>query len=360
MKKNKGVSTVVATVLIILITVASVTFLGIIVNSFLGDKLELGNLCEEANDMIIESSSGYTCLDPDVKIASIHLNKGPSDVNISGVEFYVSSDGNTKKFTRSMKFNKNSGKTFYLFLNGDAESISVAPVVNNGKKRKACDVTSAISLSRSCDASEGLSNEFKGIWRFDYLENGVIPDATEKNAGTLLGNTHIVQDSERGSVMSFDGIGDNIQIAGSLGFGNNAFTISHWIKTSIGSGQVYTVGNTGSGNGYRFGISGGRITFLIGNSTNYKEQSCGTTGVNDSQWHLITGVFDRGNSFECYVDGKKENSVSILLYPGMSDSPPGIGAPPCCTDFNGLMDDVVTYGRTLSEEEVKQLYEEGK
>ncbi len=163
-----------------------------------------------------------------------------------------------------------------------------------------------------------------------------------------------------GNAIEFDGDGDKIQISNSLGL-SGPFTFSHWIKTTQTAGQVYTIGNAGGGNGYRFGISGGKIAFLIGNSTGHTESAnCGMKTINDGNWHLITGIYDRGNAFYCYVDGVLNGSVSIPFYEGMSNSAPSIGAPPCCTDFNGTIDEVAIYSRALTADEVKAHYEAGK
>jgi hypothetical protein len=157
----------------------------------------------------------------------------------------------------------------------------------------------------------------------------------------------------------FNGSGNRIQLSKPLGIGDNPFTFSHWIKTTQGSGQTYTLGNTGSGNGYRFGIAGGKVAFLIG-SSGYTESRCGTLTVNDGEWHMITGVFNRGDKFYCYVDGNLSGSVNILQYIGMNDNAPGIGAPPCCNDFAGEMSNLLIYNRALSGDEIKTLYDRGR
>ncbi|MBM3228336.1 LamG domain-containing protein [Candidatus Pacearchaeota archaeon] len=158
----------------------------------------------------------------------------------------------------------------------------------------------------------------------------------------------------------FNGQGDMVQISNSLGIGDNNFTFSHWIKTTQTSDQVYTIGNAGGSSGYRFGIGSGIIIFLIGNSSSYIESSCGSTTVNDGNWHMITGVFDRGNNFYCYVDGISAGNVVIPFYTSMGDSAPGLGAPPCCIDFNGSMSGLRIYNRALSADEVKLLFDRGR
>lgn len=159
--------------------------------------------------------------------------------------------------------------------------------------------------------------------------------------------------------LAFNGSG-GLSFSKALGVTNSNFTISHWVKTTSASGQMYTVGNAGSGNGYRFGLSGGAIAFLIGNG-GYTETNCGPAGINDGSWHHIAGVFDRtGGQFICFLDGKQVGTVGISLYPGLTDAIPGIGRPPCCQAFVGSLDDIAIYTLNLNGVSIRQLYEDGR
>ncbi len=139
-----------------------------------------------------------------------------------------------------------------------------------------------------------------------------------------------------------------------------SFTISHWVNTASTSIRMYTVGNAGAGNGYRFGLSRGKIKFLIGDGSKYTETICGNTIVSDAQWHLITGVFDRENKeskkFICYIDGEYEGEVPIDFYPNMKLDSPEIGKPPYCDGFVGAMDELRIFNRSLSQSEVEELF----
>ena len=203
------------------------------------------------------------------------------------------------------------------------------------------------------------SREAVGSWRFD----GDAQDGSGYgNNGTLQGNTptgwRLENECMQGKCLYFDGVGDNVAISKSINL-STQFTISHWLKTTASGGQTYTVGNAGSGNGYRFGIGVGKISFLVGNTSGYTESSCGATKVNDDKWHLITGVFVSGDKFTCYIDGKLEAVVAVVNFSGMSTVGPGIGAPPCCTDYAGLIDDVRVYNQSLTSAQIEKIYAQG-
>jgi hypothetical protein len=137
----------------------------------------------------------------------------------------------------------------------------------------------------------------------------------------------------------------------------SGFSFSHWIKTVSASGQMYTVGNAGSADGYRFGLSGGRVGFLAGDTPHgHTENTCGARTVNDGLWHFIAGVYQSGVNFTCYIDGKLEASVAVGNFSAMQISAPRFGKPLCCVPLNGFMDDVRIYNRALSGAEIERIY----
>lgn len=154
--------------------------------------------------------------------------------------------------------------------------------------------------------------------------------------------------------------GNYVSLPKPLGISNGNFTITMWVKTTNTSGQMYTIGNAGGGDGFRFGLSGGRVSFLLGNGS-YNEGACGTKIANDGTWHHIAGVFDRtALAFRCYVDGVVSGTVTLASsYPNMNDSAPRIGAPPCCADYVGLLDDVRIYAANMSGASIRKIYAEG-
>ncbi len=127
-------SAVVATVLIILLTVAVITIIWAAVIPMIQNSIGASTACMNA-DISIDASSGYTCFDSDDKIV--------------GVDFQVNIDGDTTTFKRDVNLGKNEAKTVYLFY---------------GNSEKTCDSTNVIDLpSVTCDVSSGLAKEYAGV-----------------------------------------------------------------------------------------------------------------------------------------------------------------------------------------------------
>ncbi len=149
--------------------------------------------------------------------------------------------------------------------------------------------------------------------------------------------------------LSFSGT-NWVQTAKGFGVADSNFTVSAWVKTSSVTGQMYFVNNTGDGNGFRFGLSGGYMQFLIGNGANTESGCGGSQKVSDGKWHQMAISFSRtGLSVACYLDGRNVGNVVLASnYPGMRDGSTNIGLTACCTAFIGLIDSVKIFAQDAS------------
>lgn len=202
-----------------------------------------------------------------------------------------------------------------------------------------------------------------GIYDFEEGSGATASNSAGNNSGSISGgswSTDTFNSNARYS-LNFTGA-DYVAPASGFGISNSNFTITLWIKTTSGNGQMYVIANAGAGDGYRFGLSAGTIAFLIGNGGAHLETTCGSRSANDGKWHNIAGVFDRANLlFTCYVDGAISGKVTLpSFYANMSDIPPHIGTGICCTAFVGKLDNVRIYNQNLSGLSIRTIYDEDK
>ena len=155
MLNKKGISAIVATVLIILITVAAVTIVWAAVIPMIRTNLEMGTACLDA-DVIIDSGSGYTCYDAERRILAVQIKKGPNDVDIAEVDLLLASGGTSNQVSVPFDLGANDGKVFYLPVDEDVDEVSLAPVIQIGNSEKTCDVTAKVNL-KSCSLRVGLN-----------------------------------------------------------------------------------------------------------------------------------------------------------------------------------------------------------
>jgi len=90
--KKKGISTVVATVLIILLTVAAVAILWVAVIPMIKEKLAFSGL---SGGVSVVTSEGYTVYDPEKKIATVQVKGSPGKAKIGNIKIIFSFAGDS-------------------------------------------------------------------------------------------------------------------------------------------------------------------------------------------------------------------------------------------------------------------------
>jgi len=209
-------------------------------------------------------------------------------------------------------------------------------------------------------------------WKFDEGSGTKAYDSVGDNDGTLVNGPVWISGQVRGA-LSFDGVDDYVTVpeTPSIDFQNeNSFSISFWMKTSSSNpDNMHLLAKHKSGywNGYMFFInnhdpgyctSAGHITFYV--AAGAMADACSDSPVNDEQWHFITGVYNSiTNEVFLYVDGVVQADVGTRN--GNLDNAENltIGGLPGWTSFNGLIDEVAIYNRTLSAKEIQQHYQNG-
>lgn len=135
--KNRGLSTIVATMLIILLTVAVVGVVWVTVKNIIEPNLEKSESCFGIQEQISISKNRFTCYDSTNKELKYLISV--RDVNLEKIIVSITHDG--KKVSRTIEQtevpSKNSGKTYSIKVgnlftdtNTNDYSIEIAPVVN--------------------------------------------------------------------------------------------------------------------------------------------------------------------------------------------------------------------------------------
>ncbi|MFH1521798.1 MAG: LamG domain-containing protein [archaeon] len=369
MQNKRGISAVVATVLIILITVAAVAIIWAAIIPMIKTNLELGTACLEA-DILIDAGSGYTCYDAENKIVAVQVKKGANEVNISKIEFLLDSEGTSRKITKLFDLSSNIGKTFYLIADEDTEGVSIAPVIKISNKEEVCDISSNIKLSK-CSLNEDVIKKIfseqgiVGFWRFEDDAEDFAGD----NDGTIYGNPVFIEGrNDMGKALSFDGVVDYVDCGNedSLDI-TNEITISAWVKpegtippeTMI----VARVNATGINTDWRFMAN----VYQDNNGVNWgfrvrtsASESVANSELTSGSWYHLVVTYDRA-TVRFYLNGVADGTDSQTSALGTSHPVQiarGVGY--AQKYFNGTIDEVMIYNRALSGEEVEELYESQK
>jgi predicted alpha-1,6-mannanase (GH76 family) len=202
--------------------------------------------------------------------------------------------------------------------------------------------------------------DYAGYWPLDATTGTTAADASGNgNTGTVNGATWSANGRINGCLV-FNGVNNTVQINNPV---LNDFSIAFWVKTTqtAGTGEWYNgaglVDGDYPGTADDFGTSllGGKFAFGIGNPDT---TIASTTSINDGNWHLCVATRQQATGLiKAYVDGSLQASATVnrdslnasahLLFGAIAS---GGGY------FNGSLDDVKVFARTLSANEVTALY----
>jgi len=219
--------------------------------------------------------------------------------------------------------------------------------------------TSSTGSTGSTDVTNGLVAWFK--------LNGDANNSVGATNGSITNATSTSnQASQSDMAYAFNGSNTSINAPSSFGIGTSNVTFSLWIyaPTTSNNGAFIKIGNA---NGYGIGMGGNNNFDNAGPVGNklillYENVRWIPTSANISTgWHHVVVTIDGSGVPTAYLDGVSAGSYAGAgpIAPSASTS---IGASlPNTTNryFNGSIDDVRIYNRTLSLAEVLSLYSGG-
>jgi len=392
---KKGVSAVVATVLVILITVAAIaivwtTVIPLIENSLIGiDVSEI--------DVSIDSASGFSVYDENSKRGSIKIKKGGNDIAISKLKFFIEVDGTSEVYEVDFAIPNGESRTYYFYSETKPSSVSIAPVFLDGSVEKELDVVATAKLSggsikvedfdsipegnklsdipivleceedSECSALEVCESntcEFDGdLVAYYTFDGGNADDVVGTNNGSIEGDTYCGLVGQTGFGCDFDGSGDYIDIPHSSDFEFTDFSVGFWYKHDVAGGYhpISKWQNNGENvlNSY---FSGNDIRFVLsddgGNDEDLAVSSLGADLFNNEWNFIVLTLDDAAGTISVYINEQLSNSVTDDgfqgLYPGNDKIK--IGGVTTGADLVGVIDSVFFVKRKLEASEVLDLY----
>lgn len=162
LSNKRGISAIVATVLIILITVAAVTIIWAAIIPLVSNQLERGTVCLDATSQVTLPDKGYSCTNDTGSWVQVKL--GSKDVNIGDFQLVLSKGGSSSTYevisSTVVTLTNGSGVSSVPGVNEEvvyivtdtgainASSVSIAPIVTIGNKDEICDVAATLTLAQ--------------------------------------------------------------------------------------------------------------------------------------------------------------------------------------------------------------------
>ena len=198
-----------------------------------------------------------------------------------------------------------------------------------------------------------FDNSLVSWWRFDE-GNGSI-DYMGRNDGVINGDARQVEAGYFGKGFVFDGNGDYVNLGDGVYSGE--FTISAWAKANSRIGLYDTI--IGSGDlGIGLILNGDSKWAFFGYLATGNPATSNSV-VNFGSWYHLIGVYDSSGNMSLYVngvlqdDGANSSSFPSNYYDSLDI---GMGSGGSTYPFNGTIDDVMLFNRSLSANEIAALY----
>jgi prepilin-type N-terminal cleavage/methylation domain-containing protein len=210
-----------------------------------------------------------------------------------------------------------------------------------------------------------------GEWKFDECTSsgavvtGVADTSGYGSAGTPAGSPTWSSDTPngKGCSLSLNGTNQYINMGNPavLNMGTGDMTLSAWVKTS-NSSMLWIVDKKFAGtNDAGFDLTS--TFFRIANGSTQTSLSFGNS-ITNGLWHHVAGVVNRTDgNFYLYIDGvlyTKNSFNTSWNLTGPDVFSIGAYGPGAGGFFNGLIDNVRLFSKSLTASEVQRLYADGQ
>jgi len=273
--------------------------------------------------------------------------------------FLISCNDSNNNFGASSTYN------FYIdVINPDVNFTDSAAL--NDLVQGNTDIFVNASLSDSVGNVSGFidwDGSLVGWWRMDDVNSsGDVIDYFGLYNGSAEGNAVQTDAGYLGKGFEFDGAGDYVNMPDNenLDFGNTTnFSIGMWVKpANLGSQYDLALykraGADSRGYEIRWGASNQLEVLIDVGPTSFNVD---TNLLTVGEWKHVFATFNRGGDLIVYDNGIEANKVDISSYYNWNISNSlSLRISNTGSDFNGTIDDVMIFNRTLSQDEIYSLY----
>ena len=197
-----------------------------------------------------------------------------------------------------------------------------------------------------------------GSWHFSESAGMKAADLSGNGFDGTLTSGPAWASGKFGNGIQFDGVDDYVDAGNKAALNPRTgnFTIEAWVKGTGIERMIVRKGFSGGDYMFMF-MTSGVLRFNMYDGTNDRN-TYSTTAINDNAWHHLVGT-RTGNTLQVYVDGNAEGTPSTAV---LNDVNPNaafiIGKAGTQNQwyFNGIIDEVRIYNRSLSPAEIQEHY----
>ncbi|NTV22635.1 MAG: prepilin-type N-terminal cleavage/methylation domain-containing protein [Candidatus Yonathbacteria bacterium] len=206
-----------------------------------------------------------------------------------------------------------------------------------------------------------------GMWNFEEGSGVTVRDVSGwGNHGTISGATFTTDTYNAGVskyALSFDGVNDYVNLNNATVINPNQGAVSAWVKASHWNPTKMTIFSSEVGPAWAqlrlvlFSGSNNSLVFSVANGTSSTENIVTTENIlNTGEWYHVMGTYD-GSSVKIYLNGVIKKTHLTNIVPGVfTPTKTVIGWHYSNRFWDGIIDDVRIYARSLTAQEVKEQY----
>jgi hypothetical protein len=219
------------------------------------------------------------------------------------------------------------------------------------------NLTNSETITITVTGSSGMPTPVANWTLDDNAANTAVVDSSDGNNGIAQQNTSAISITGRiDGALSFNGIDDYILVADSeLLSPTQQVTVCGWFwfnDTTANTGLIWKHSYN-----YALWTVSDTVRFAVWNESAAGSTADFATSNLSSGWNFIAGVFDGTNS-KLYLNGAETGSIGASIEGPIRDNAGDlyIGYRPGQEYFDGMIDDVKVYDRTLTPAEISSLY----
>jgi hypothetical protein len=218
--------------------------------------------------------------------------------------------------------------------------------------------STSITITVTSSLMDGLAH----YWDFDEASGTTANDSAGACSGTLEAFSFNSSDGwvpgVIGTALEFDGVKDSVYLNNNLILTNN-FSISTWVRPENASGTnaFLAIHSHYQASGLRFFVAGNALLMQGQTTAGWQANNFASGAIQNNVWHQLAIVYDR-STLTVYVDGVNQGSTNwggdIVMNPLW---PSNVASDEGGYFFQGAVDELMIYNRTLGPQEVLELYQ---
>jgi hypothetical protein len=344
---RKGLSDVIVTILIILISMAIIVVVWKFVLPVIEKSSGIGSQIYTTKLSVNPGSVSY---DPNTDSVSLNIERGSGQGSIIGFMVGLTDqEGNVKVYRENLTLGEYETKNLQLSYNDltidDVLSVTITPIFREETNSEAYGIPIQQPIANKTPYR--FPNSLIGHWKFD--QDSLCLEYVNSLNCTAVGNANYDFGNKKiglGSASLGGSLNDYFEAVNDARFTTNAFTIIAWVNPqNLQNGFSNVADRSSSSNGFVLGFDNTSQTWQLQTRNGANRNVVSISDGNANSWQFLAASYDSTESKIYYnTNSSSFNNLYQLQFPTSAFK---IGS-----GFNGNIDEVMFFNRVLTAQEI--------